>query len=388
MKFIQEKVLENSIKHVTNLKGKKVLLRIDVNTSLGENGTVDPGEDWRIIKSYQTIDYLVDQGACVILISHIGRDPLESLKPIYEYMAGHITLGFLPRYDTEIFENTIINMQHGSVVMVENLRHHQGEKNNDPAFLDDIITRCDIYVNDAFSVSHRTHASVHAITSKLPSYFGLQFCDEINYIHKALNNKKKNTVLVLGGAKFGTKLDLLQQLLPNINYALVGGALANVFLRERGINIGDSFADQVDISEMLENEKIVVPIDAVDQHGDVVPIHEVGDNGIILDIGPETEKLFEQIIDHADSIIWNGPMGKYEDGYVAGSIAIADSISHASAFSVTGGGDTATVISEQGLADSFDFISTGGGAMLDFMVKGSLPAIDELLRQSEIRNKN
>jgi len=195
-------------------------------------------------------------------------------------------------------------------------------------------------------------------------------------------------VLVLGGAKFGTKLDLLQQLLPNINYALVGGALANVFLRERGINIGDSFADQVDISEMLENEKIVVPIDAVDQHGDVVPIHEVGDNGIILDIGPETEKLFEQIIDHADSIIWNGPMGKYEDGYVAGSIAIADSISHASAFSVTGGGDTATVISEQGLADSFDFISTGGGAMLDFMVKGSLPAIDELLRQSEIRNKN
>jgi len=134
MKFIQEKVLENSIKHVTNLKGKKVLLRIDVNTSLGENGTVDPGEDWRIIKSYQTIDYLVDQGACVILISHIGRDPLESLKPIYEYMAGHITLGFLPRYDTEIFENTIINMQHGSVVMVENLRHHQGEKNTTQHF--------------------------------------------------------------------------------------------------------------------------------------------------------------------------------------------------------------------------------------------------------------
>lgn len=382
MKMIKEKVLKKSIKNATDLKGKKILLRIDVNTSLGENNTVDPGEDWRIIKSYQTIDYLIEQGACVILMSHIGREPQESLKPVYEYMSGHMTLGFLPHYDREIFENTIAHMQFGSVIMVENLRQHNGEKNNDTTFMDDLINMCDIYVNDAFSVSHRAHASVHAITRKLPSYFGLQFCDEVNYLEQAINNGGENTVLVLGGAKFGTKLDLLKQLLPNISYALVGGALANVFLKARGMNIGQSFADDVDISDMIENPKIVLPIDAVDQHGDVVPIHEIGDDGIILDIGPDTEKLFEQIIDHADTLLWNGPMGKYEDGFVAGSVAVADSVSHSKAFSVTGGGDTATVILEQDLADSFNFISTGGGAMLDFMVEGSLPAIDELLKNN------
>ena len=383
MKMIKEQVCKKSIRNVSDLKGKKVLVRIDVNTSLGDNGTVDPGEDWRIIKSYQTIDYLLEQEACVILMSHIGRSPEESLKPIYEYMSGHMTLGFLPNYDKEIFQNTIENMQHGSVVMIENLRQHSGEKENDSSFLDGIVDLCDLYVNDAFSVSHRAHASVHSITSKLPSYFGLQFCDELTYLEKALNNEGGNTVLVLGGAKFGTKLDLLKQLLPHINYALVGGALANVFLRERGINIGTSFTDDsVDISEILTNEKIVLPVDAVDQHGDVVPIHQVGDEGMILDIGPETEKLFEQIIDHADTILWNGPMGKYEDGFVAGSVAVADSVSHSKAFSITGGGDTATVILEENLADSFDFISTGGGAMLDFMVEGSLPAIDELLKNN------
>lgn len=382
MKMIKEKVLKKSIKNLPDIKGKKILLRIDVNTSLGENNTVDPGEDWRIIKSYQTIDYLIEQGACVILISHIGRDPQESLKPVYEYMSGHMTLGFLPNYDREIFEKTINHMQHGSVLMIENLRQHDGEKSNDTEFLDDVISLCDIYVNDAFSVSHREHASVHAITRKLPSYFGLQFCDEVNYLEQAINNDSNNTVVVLGGAKFGTKLDLLKQLLPSISYALVGGALANVFLKARGMNIGQSFADDVDISDMVENPKIVLPIDAVDQHGDVIPIHEIGDDGIILDIGPDTEKLFEQIIDHADTLLWNGPMGKYEDGFVAGSVAVADSVSHSKAFSITGGGDTATVILEQDIADSFDFISTGGGAMLDFMVEGSLPAIDELLKNN------
>lgn len=382
MQLMLEKIQKRSIEKVSDLKGKRVLLRIDVNISLGENGSVDPGEDWRITKSYQTIDYLLDQGACVILISHIGRKPEESLRPIYEYMAGHLTLGFMPHYDKEILKNTVSKMQHGSVIMLENLRQHDGEKNNDIDFLSDVIELSDIYVNDAFSVSHRFHASVHAITKKLPSYFGLHFCDEINYLSHVMVRGRANTVLVLGGAKFGTKLDLLQQLLPHISYALIGGALANVFLRERGINIGNSFVDDVDISEIIESDKIVLPIDVVDQHGDVVPVQSVGDEGIILDIGPETEKLFEQIIDHADTILWNGPMGKYEEGFVAGSVAVADSISHAKGFSLTGGGDTATVILEQDLVDNFDFISTGGGAMLDLMVEGSLPAIDELLKNN------
>jgi phosphoglycerate kinase len=383
MQTILEKVTQRSIQQVPHLKGKKVLMRIDVNISLGDNGTVDPGEDWRIIKSYQTIDFLIQQEACVVLISHIGRHPDESLRPVYEYMSRDMKLEFLPRYDKDILENSINNMQHGSVIMLENLRQFPEEENNDVSFLRNLIDLCDIYVNDAFSVSHRVHASVYGITAYLPSYFGLQFGDEVSYLKRIIDADDSNTVLVLGGAKFGTKLDLLQKLLPRISYALIGGALANVFLRERGINIGESYADSVDITKMIHSEKIVLPVDAVDQHGDVVPIDEIGDDGIILDIGPQTETLFEQIIDNATTVVWNGPMGKYEDGFVAGSISIAQSVSHSQSFSVTGGGDTATVILEQGLADSFDFISTGGGAMLDFMVKGSLPAIDELLQNSE-----
>lgn len=379
---LTEKVLEKSIKNVTDLVGKRVLVRIDVNTSLGENGVVDPGEDWRIIKAYKTIEYLMEQGACVILISHIGRDPKESLKPIYNFMSQHLQLGFIPSYDMQLITHTIENMQHGSAILLENLRSQEGEKANDVGFLDPVIDLCDVYVNDAFSVSHRAHASVHAITSKLPSYFGIQFCDEVQHLAQAVTTGNgDNTVLVLGGAKFGTKLDLLQQLLPHIQYALVGGALANVFLKARGIAIGKSFADEVDVSSMLENEKIVLPIDAVDQHGDVISIDQVGPEDMILDIGPETEKLFETIIDHATTVLWNGPMGKYEDNYVSGSIAVADSVAKSDAFSVTGGGDTATVILEEDLTESFDFISTGGGAMLDFLVEGTLPAIDELLHQ-------
>lgn len=381
MKNIDKNVQKFSIENVPDLKGKKVMLRIDVNTSLGENGVVDPGEDWRIIKSYNTIDFLVEQGACVIVISHIGREPTETLKPVYEYMRQHIDIGFLPHYDEELLKNSLEHMQHGSVIMLENLRQHEGEKNNDSSFLNTIIELSDIYVNDAFSVSHREHASVHDIAKKLPAYFGLQFVDEVTNLAKT-SEGGENTVLILGGAKFGTKLDLLEQFLPKISYALVGGALANVFLRERGFEIGKSFADDVDISSMVENEKIIIPIDVVDQHGDVVSVDHIGVDDIALDIGPETEKLFETIIGHADTTLWNGPMGKYEDDYVAGSIAVADSIAKSGSFSITGGGDTATVILEENLQDNFDFISTGGGAMLDFLVEGTLPGIEIIINKN------
>ncbi len=380
---IREKIVHRSIVKADDLTGKRVIVRIDVNTSLGENGVVDPGEDWRIIKSYQTIEYLMEKGACVILMSHIGRDPEESLKPVYEFMRQHIQIGFIPKYDHDLIRNTIENMQHGSAILLENVRSQQGEKNNDSSFLNPIIDICDMYVNDAFSVSHRSHASVDDITSKLPSYFGLQFCDEIHNLAQAITTGEgDHTVLVLGGAKFGTKLDLLKQLLPHIQYALVGGALANVFLRARGLDIGASFADNVDVSDMIENEKIVLPVDAIDQHGDVVSIDHIRDEDMILDIGPQTEKLFETIIDHATTVLWNGPMGKYEDGYISGSVAVADSVAKSQAFSVTGGGDTATVILEEELVDSFDFISTGGGAMLDFLVEGTLPAIEALIKNN------
>lgn len=376
-----ERVHKVGITTVPHLKGKKILLRIDVNTTL----LVGTGEDWRIEKSLKTIKFLRDQGAIVILISHIGDDGSLSLKPVYEYMAQHISLGFIPHYDDGLITHTIEQMQYGSVIMLENIRQHTGEKKNNSSYLDAIIKHCDMYVNDAFSVSHREHASVADVTTKLPSYFGIQFCEEVDYLSRALETEKMSPrVLVLGGAKFGTKLDLLRKFLPSVDYALIGGALANVFLRERGIAIGASFADDVVIDDMVMSEKILLPVDVVDQHGDIISVDEVGPEDMILDIGPQTEKIFEQIIDTAQMVLWNGPMGKYEDNYVSGSIAIAESMAHTQALSLTGGGDTAAVILQQGLQDNFDFISTGGGAMLDFLVTGTLPGIEAILKKNDV----
>lgn len=382
MESLSKQLEKYAVTHLDHLEGKRVLLRIDVNVSLGENGSVDPGEDWRIVQSYETIDFLISKGACVILVSHIGREKNESLKPVFEYMSEHYTMGFLPRYDETLVTTMVNGMQNGSVIMLENVRQFDNEETNDSSYLNTLIPLCDFYVNDAFAVSHRTHASVHDITRHLPSYIGLQFLKEVSQLERVLNAMDQgNSVLILGGAKFGTKLDLLKRLLARVEYALVGGALANVFLRERGFEIGKSFADDTDISDIKDNTKIILPIDVIDQHGDIVSVDQIGTNDVMLDIGPETEKLFETIIDQSKTILWNGPMGKYEDGYTAGSIAVADSIARSGAFSVTGGGDTATVILEEKLEKNFDFVSTGGGAMLEFLVKGTLPGIEAILNK-------
>ncbi|MCD5389853.1 MAG: phosphoglycerate kinase [Candidatus Pacebacteria bacterium] len=383
---IFEKIEKYSIENVKELNGKKVLLRIDVNVSLGENGVVDVGEDWRILKSLKTIEFLTDAGASVVLLSHIGRDPEQSLKPIFEYMNQIFTVGFLPRYDTDILHRTISGMGQGSVLMLENVRQFSGEKENDASYLVDLVDNCDIYINDAFSVSHRKHASVNAIVKELPSYFGLQFIDEVKHLSEFMLHREGMKTLVLGGAKFGTKFTLLEKMLPDLDYVLLGGALANVFLKARGFKIGKSFCDDIDISSMVNSDKIILPLDYIDEHGDLADIQDVSDDTIILDIGMGTSKLFETIISHSSAVMWNGPMGKYEDGYSEGSIDIAKSISHSEVFSVTGGGDTSTVILENNLEDSFSFISTGGGAMLDFLVDGTLSGIDELLESKKEDN--
>ncbi len=378
---IVEKVEELNIKNVESLSGKKVLLRIDVNISIGNNGIIDPGEDWRIVKSLRTIEFLRDSGASVIILSHIGRDKKETLKTVFDYMNNILTLGFIPSYDSKTIKHYISNMGKGSIVMMENVRQFEEEIRNDTSYLKDIIDLCDIYVNDAFSVSHREHASVNAVTKTMPSYFGLQFVNEINHLTEFLSHKDGIKILLLGGAKFGTKLMLLENMLPRLDYVLLGGALANVFLKARGFNIGKSFCDEIDISHIINNEKIILPIDYIDEHGDVASIDDVGDENTILDIGPDTIELFEKIISHSSSVMWNGPMGKYEDGYTEGSIQIAKTISYLDIYSLIGGGDTTTLIVENNLEDAFSFISTGGGAMLEFLVKGTLPGIEVILER-------
>jgi len=378
-------VQAQSVEHLKpdELSGKRVLLRVDMNVPL-DNDKVASGGQWRITASLPTIEFLVNAGAKVIIIGHIGRDPEVSMRPVYEYVAEQgLTVGFIPELISDRVTDAIDAMGHGGVVMLENLRSEPGEKTDSQEFAQQLAKMADIYVNDAFAVSHRSHASVHAIVEYLPSYFGLQFVHEVQ--HLDFSNKDSSLLtLVLGGAKFGTKLELLRKFLPSIQYALVGGALANVFLRERGINIGSSFADDVDISDMVDHEKIILPIDCIDQEGDVVDINDISGGDMILDIGPATEQLFESIINHSDTVLWNGPMGKYEDGYTSGSHAIAESLSYAEATSITGGGDTAAVLLEQDMVDNFDFVSTGGGAMLDFLVQGTLPAIEVVKNKKQV----
>lgn len=377
-----EQIEKKSIQQYTkdhSLEGNVVLLRIDVNVTLNKEGQVDGGEDWRIIKAYPTIEFLAAAGAKVILISHIGRLPEETLLPVYEAMKERLNLSFTTSYDKESLSEQISAMENGSVLMLENLRLHAGETENNADFLLPLVKLCDLYVNDAFSVSHRAHASVHAVTKLLPSYFGLQVVEEVRNLSQGLTATGTRT-LVLGGAKFGTKLDLLEKLLPQLSYVLMGGALANVFLKDRGFEIGNSFVDDsVNIQNIARNEKIILPVDIVDQHGDLVSTDEVESDDTILDIGHETEDLFHHIISSSDVIIWNGPMGKYEDGYVSGSQSISASIAGTDAFSVTGGGDTAAVILQSDAMDGFSFVSTGGGAMLDFLVQGSLPGLEVII---------
>jgi 3-phosphoglycerate kinase len=378
-----EQIEKKSIQQYTkdhSLEGNVVLLRIDVNVTLNKEGQVDGGEDWRIIKAYPTIELLCNAGAKVVLISHIGRLPEETLLPVYKAMKDRLpSLVFTTSYDKDSLNEQISTMENGSVMMLENLRLHAGETEDNADFLLPLVELCDLYVNDAFSVSHRAHASVHAVTKLLPSYFGLQVVEEVQNLSQGLTATGTRT-LVLGGAKFGTKLDLLEKLLPQLSYVLMGGALANVFLKDRGFEIGNSFVDDsVNIQNITHNEKIILPVDIVDQHGDLLSIDEVESEDTILDIGHETEDLFHHIINSSDVIIWNGPMGKYEDGYISGSQSISASIAGTDAFSVTGGGDTAAVILQNNAMDGFSFVSTGGGAMLDFLVQGSLPGLDVII---------
>lgn len=375
---ILESVRSLNIENVSNIRGKTILLRVDVNTNLGVNGIVDENEAWRIKQSFQTINFLKESGAKIIIIAHIGRNPQESLEPVFDYMSSFFDLDFVSNFN-EDGVTVCSQMQEGDIVLMENVRKFEQEMENDISYLLPIIEISDMYVNDAFSVSHRQHASVSSITKTLPSYFGLQFIDEVEHLSHFLSDNQDSKILVLGGAKFGTKLSLLEKLLPSVDYVLLGGALANVLLKERGFSIGHSFYENIDVSHIAHNQKIILPIDYIDQHGDVADIYDVGDEDSILDIGPATLEIFKPIINHAGMVMWNGPMGKYEDGYSEGSLSIADMIALSDSFSLIGGGDTSNILTDHEHIDDFDFISTGGGAMLDFLVDGTLPGIDILI---------
>jgi phosphoglycerate kinase len=340
-----------------SLKGKKVIIRIDVNEPINSEGY--PQDDFRIKKALPTIQYFREKEAKIILIAHLGN-PQESGKDglSLRYIAkvlgelGDFPVTFIEKSINEININSIANLQDGEIVFLENIRFYAGEEANDKEFALSLAQLADIYINDAFSVSHREHASVSAITKYLPSFAGLQLAQEIEVLNRILMSPDKPAIAIIGGAKISTKLPVIAVLEEIFDYVLVGGKIANEYIDEY---------------QIAQSSKIILPIDFIEDER--------------YDIGPKTRQLFAEYIDKAATIVWNGPLGWFEQKpYDEGTQYIAEAIArNESSYSVLGGGETVDEIYNLHQESKIDFISTGGGAMLEYIAqKGQLPGIQAL----------
>lgn len=377
-----------SIKQIKNLKGKKVLLRVDFNVPIKDGRVVD---DFRIKSSLPTIDFLLKKGARVILISHLGKDGREGLEPVIRHFFA------------------ISKIDKSKVTFFDNIRKFPGEMENDMAFARDIAKLGDVYVNDAFSVSHRAHASVVLLPKLLPAYAGLQLMEEVKNLSRAFTRVKHPFLFILGGAKFSTKMPLIKKYLKLADYVFVGGALANDFLKASGCDIGESLVDDSNfgIEKLLKNKKLILPTDVFVRSDTLsamagsVSLRKMSEvkteveteektgiktNEAIIDIGEKSVDDLSGLVKDSKLILWNGPLGKYEDGGAEATKKILKLISNSKAESIIGGGDLVSVLSslqDEGYKIKANmFVSTGGGATLDFLADGTLPGIKALQQSS------
>lgn len=365
-----------------DLKGKYVLLRLDLNVPI-VNGEV--GDTFRLDRVIETVDFLRIAGARTIIISHIESGD-KTLVPVWHYLNGFFPLEFSPTYFTPEAIEKIAKLEDKGVILFENLRVNTGEKENDEDFAKKLSQMAEIYVNDAFAVSHRKHASIVGVPKFLPSYAGLLMRQEVENLGKAFNPEKP-FLFVLGGAKFETKMPLITKFLNKADKIFLAGALANNIFKERGLELGTSLVSvvSVDLRGISENEKVVTPVDVTvtNSKGETInrKAHELQKDECIVDVGHDTIKQLESLVKESKTILWNGPLGNYELGFQDKTEVLAKMVADATPNGVTsivGGGDTIASINKLGLNEKFTFISTGGGAMLDFLVNESLPGIDAL----------
>lgn len=337
------------ITEAKNLSGKRVILRVDWSVPVNAGVITN---DYQIVKSFPTIEFLQKSGAKVTIISH-GEKDTDSLEPIFNYVKS-----LLPK---------LTFVESSDLVLLENLRQNKGEKENSEKFAKELASLGDIFVNDAFPVSHRAHASIVGIPKFLPSFAGIQLVHEIEELSKAFYPKRP-FLFILGGAKFDTKLPLLKKFIHIADNIFVGGALAHNFFLELGRDIGDSLVSggNFGLRELLNTGKIILPEDTI-----------VEDKKI-MDAGPVTLENLKSKIASSNLVLWNGPLGTYERGYKVGTLELARIIAESGKESIIGGGDTLAAVNELGLFDKFTFVSTGGGAMLDFLASGTLPGIEAL----------
>ena len=363
------------------VEGKRVLLRTSLNVPIRADGTV--GDLFRLRAALPTIEWLSRHGASTCVLAHLGRDG-ASLKPVVEILASLTTVP-IQFFGGSLAEARAHPIAPGSCVVLENIRIHPEEEDNDQQFANALAQLGDLYVDDAFADAHRPHASIVSVPKLLPSYAGLLMLKEIERITPAVTPPSQS-LAIIGGAKFETKEPLIAQLLTRYERVLLGGALANDLLKTRGLPIGSSRTSAIPIPVAIaENEQLVAPKDAV-LVDDALHRHRcAGINDVriaerIVDIGPETAGLWESCITQAAFVVWNGPMGIYEDGFVDGTDALAEALSRANVPAVVGGGDTLAALQKIAFDPEKIFLSTGGGALLEFLTTGTLAGIEALRR--------
>ena len=366
-----------------HLKGKRVLVRVDFNVPV-KNGVV--ADDFRIQKVLPTLQFLKNAGAKTIILSHIGREKTDTLLPVSERLALKMEHVFVEDFESDEGKTALLSLQDGEAALVQNLRKWDGEKNGDKSFAKSLASLGDIFVNEAFAVSHRKDASVFALPKLLPACFGPLFAEEVENLSLAFK-KHYPFLVILGGAKFETKMPLIKKYLDVADTVFVGGALANNFFKLRGFEVGTSLLDtEIPAKSLLKNKKLVLPADVIvdGPSGKVVRSHDaVLSTEKILDGGPETVILLENFIKKAKFVLWNGPLGNYEEGFDGATIAVASALASSDVLSLIGGGDTVAAIEKVKITNKNLFISTGGGAMLDFLAKGTLPGIDAVMKKKK-----
>ena len=364
-----------------DLKGKRVVLRVDFNLPLDAQG--DVADMFRVKQAWKTVQYLAERGARVIAMSHIGKDETETLEPVARAINEFAKITFVPDITGPIAHDTVAAMRDGDIVLLENLRCDPREKKNDESFAKELASLGDMYVDDAFAAAHREHASIVGVPKFLPAYAGFLMRDEVTQLQAALSPQRPSFA-ILGGAKFETKAPLIAKLLATYDHLFIVGALANDIFKARGLPVGKSLVSkEVPSQDVLEHSNFIAPIDVTVEGSDgqarVKKPEEVDTEDKIMDIGPDSVVAVAPYIANAKFILWNGTTGYYEGGYISWMKAIGELVGKSEAQKVIGGGDTIAAIEESGVDQSkLGFLSTGGGAMLEFLLKGTLPGIEAL----------
>ncbi len=385
-----------------DLKGKKVFTRVDFNVPFDDKGNIS--NDTRIRATLPTLNYMLEQGAAIVLACHIGRptearEPQFSTKPVAKRLSELLgkEVKWAPDCIGPEAEKAKADLKPGEVLLLENLRYHKEEKKNDPEFAKELAKGCDLAVDDAFGVAHRAHASNAGVPKYLETVAGFLMEKEINYIGKTLENPQHPFVAIIGGAKVSDKIGVVTNLLDKCDTIIIGGGMAHTFDAAKGYPIGNSLCEKdkfgvaLDVLKKAEEKgvKVVLPVDlvvadkfAADANTKTVPVDQVPDGWEALDSGVETSKEYTKALEGAKTVVWNGPMGVFEfDAFANGTLAVAKAVAKATeegATSIVGGGDSVAALKKTGLTDKISHVSTGGGATLEFLEGKTMPGIEAI----------